>query len=58
MAALVNLWNKIDLGGDKVPTSITTISAEYRERFLKMYEGFVEVIQPGSASVGSADDSV
>lgn len=43
MTHLVNVWNKIDLGGSKGPMSITTSSSEYRVRFTKMCEAFIEV---------------
>lgn len=44
MTHLVNLWNKIDLGGDKGPMSITTSSAEYRDRFIGMCQGYIKVV--------------
>ncbi|KAJ9652357.1 hypothetical protein H2198_008396 [Neophaeococcomyces mojaviensis] len=53
MTALVNIWNKINLGGDKGPMSITTSSSEYQGRFLGMCEGFIEVEDVGE----EADDS-
>lgn len=45
MTKLVKTWNRIDPGGSKGPMSITTNSKEYRERFLQMCEGFIEVIE-------------
>ena len=42
MTLLVNTWNKIDLGGDNGPMSITTSSEEYRERFIRMCQGYIE----------------
>lgn len=43
MTKLVKTWNRIDLSGSKGPMSITTNSKEYRDRFLVMCEGFLEV---------------
>lgn len=43
MTKLVKGWNRTDPGGSKGPMSITTNSKEYRERFLGMCEGFIEV---------------
>jgi len=43
MTMLINIWNTIDLSGDKGHMSITTSSEEYRERFLDMCEDFIEV---------------
>ena len=40
---LINTWNKIDPSGDHGPMSVTTTSSEYRERFLKMCDSYVEV---------------
>lgn len=48
MTHLVNIWNKVDLGGDKGPMSITTSSSEYRARFSKMCEGLIEILEAGS----------
>lgn len=44
---LVNFWNTVDLGGDKGPMSITTSSDEYRQRFIKMCEGYIETKEDG-----------
>lgn len=53
MTALVDVWNMLDCSGDKGPMSITTTSSEYRERFLEMCEGFVEVFQEGNKGADS-----
>ncbi|KAF2190502.1 SAICAR synthase-like protein [Zopfia rhizophila CBS 207.26] len=43
MTGLVNSWNFLKWGKGNGPMSITTSSEEYRQRFLKMVQGIVEV---------------
>ncbi|KAF2745882.1 SAICAR synthase-like protein [Sporormia fimetaria CBS 119925] len=47
LTGLVNSWNFLKWGKENGPMSITTTSDEYRRRFLRMVEGFLEV--PDSA---------
>lgn len=42
MTHLVDSWNKVDVGGDNGPMSITTSSDEYRERFIEMCQSYIE----------------
>jgi hypothetical protein len=43
LVGLVNGWNFLQKGKGNGPMSITTSVGEYRERFLKMVDGIVEV---------------
>lgn len=47
MTHLVDLLNRVDLGGNNGPMSITTSSDEYRERFIEMCEGYIETRRSG-----------
>ena len=52
LTGLVQLFNTLKLGKDHGPMTITTTSEEYRQRFLGMVDGMVEVLDSAGQPSG------